>query len=341
MIRRLCRLAVFASALALSLMAALPAAAVTLTGVNLAGGEFGGLLAVYGKGYIYPEAAQMQAFRDRGVNVFRLPVRWERLQPVLGQPLDEAEMGRVDKVIRTANTMGVSVIIDVHNYARYARQPLGSAAVPGSALRDLWVRLAKRYRGNDRVIFGLMNEPIKISAVSWAAIAQDTLLGIRAAGARNLVLVPGAYWSGAHSWAKTMNGNAANGVALTGFRDPADNMAFDFHQYFDGNSSGATANCVPETEALRRIGVATAWLRKTGNRGMLTEFGVGRSPECQPVLAAVLRHLADNPEWQGWTIWASSAWFGAYHFNLYPLQSSPPPQLETLQPYLVGSSSGG
>lgn len=322
-------------ALALLLFWAGPAAAVALAGINIAGGEFGGILSVYGKGYIYPDKAQMQAFRNRGMNVFRVPVRWERLQPVLGAPLNDTEMARIDAIVETATGMGVSVIIDVHNYARYARQPLGSPAVPLSALRDLWVRLAQRYRGNNKVIFGLMNEPVKISASTWAAVAQDTLLGIRKTGARNLVLVPGAYWSGAHSWKKPVGNNLSNAEAMAQFRDPSNNFAFDFHQYFDANSSGATANCVTPAEAERRVGVATAWLRSTGNRGMLTEFGIGRSPECAPVLVAVLRHLAANPEWHGWTIWASSAWFGTYHFNLHPAQPVPPPQLETLQPFLV------
>ncbi len=320
----------------LALLAAGAAPAQTLTGVNLAGGEFGGLQAVYGKDYIYPDAAQMQAFRTSGMNVFRIPVRWERLQPVLGGALSPTEMERLDGVVAAATAMGVSVIIDVHNYARYARQPLSSPAVPAASLRNLWERLARQYRDNDRVIFGLMNEPVKISASNWAAIARDSLAGIRATGARNLVLVPGAYWSGAYSWTSLIGRPVSNGQALAGLNDPAGNMAFDFHQYFDPNASGATDRCVTPDQAEKRLAVATSWLRATGNRGMLTEFGVGRSPECAAVLKSALRHLAGNPEWLGWTIWGSSAWFGAYHFNLYPFQSPPPPQLEIMKPWLAG-----
>ncbi len=326
--------AIAALLLMLLAMPATPSRAVALTGVNIAGGEFGGLKAVYGKNYIYPDAAQMRAFRTAGMNVFRVPMRWERLQPALKQPLDAAEMARIDMIVAIAAGMGASVILDIHNYGRYARQPLGSHAVPTAALRDLWVRLATRYRNNDRVIFGLMNEPVKISATAWAAAAHDALLGIRATGARNLVLVPGAYWSGAHSWTR-VGANPSNGDAMTGFRDPADNMAFDFHQYFDANASGTTANCVTPAIAEKRLAVATAWLRATGNRGMLTEFGVARAPECAAVLVAALQHMAANKEWLGWTIWGSSAWFGTYHFNLYPFQSPPPPQLEILKPYLA------
>ncbi|MFZ4689204.1 MAG: glycoside hydrolase family 5 protein [Polymorphobacter sp.] len=311
---------------------AMSAEAASLTGINIAGGEFGGLIAVYGKDYIYPDKAQMQHFRDVGMNIIRVPVRWERLQPALNAPLDPTEMARVDTVIDNAADLGLKVVIDVHNYARYARKPLGSPAVPAAALRDLWLRLATRYRANDAVVFGLMNEPVRISSTAWAAAAQDAVSGIRSAGARQLILVPGAYWSGAHSWTRKA-ATPSNGDALRGLRDPASNMVFDFHQYFDANSSGTTDACVTPEIAVKRLAVATTWLRATGNRGFLSEFGVGRTPECGPVLKAALDHMAGNPEWLGWTIWASSAWFGTYPFNLHPSQS--PPQLAVLKPYLV------
>ena len=320
--------------LLLALAGAPAAAAAPLTGVNLAGGEFGGIHSPYGKGYIYPNAAEIGAFRAMGMNVFRVPLRWERLQPALKAPLDPDELARLDTVIDAATGLGASVIVDVHNYARYARQPLGSPGVPAAALRDLWVRIAAHYRDRPKVIFGLMNEPVRLSASDWAAAAQDAVDGIRTTGATNLILVPGANWSGAHSWNRPVGGTS-NAAALTGFRDPARNIAFDFHQYFDGNSSGTSEACVSPEIAEARVAVATAWLRKTDNRGMLTEFGVGRSADCAPVLTAVLRHLRGNREWLGWTIWASSAWFGSYKFNLYPFQSPPPPQLETLRPFLA------
>ncbi len=323
---------------ALLLLAALPAApsaGAELAGVNLAGAEFGGLQSVHGQGYIYPGEAEMRAFRSRGATLFRVPVRWERLQPSLGGPLAAEEMARLDKVIGTANGMGVTVIIDVHNYGRYARQPLGSPTVPTTSLRDLWTRLAQRYKSNPRVIFGLMNEPIRIGADEWAAIAGDLIIGIRSTGARNLILVPGAYWSGAHSWTKAMRANPSNAEALKNLADPADNIAFDIHQYFDANSSGTTTSCVAPDKVEARLAVATNWLRATGRRAMLTEFGGDRSPACLAALKTALDHLDANPQWIGWTAWASSAWFGSYPLNLYPLQGEVPPQLELMTPYFT------
>jgi endoglucanase len=277
----------------------------------------------------------MRAFAARGVSVFRVPVRWERLQPDLNRALSADEMARLDKVIDTANRLGISVIIDVHNYGRYARQPIGSTAVPPAALSDLWERLARRYKDNPRVIFGMMNEPVRVGADDWAAIANDVMAGIRQTGARNLVLVPGAYWSGAHSWTKAMRANPSNAQALESFVDPGNNFAFDIHQYFDAYSSGTSTSCVAPDKVKARLAVATDWLRANGKRAMLTEFGAGSSPDCQLALKTALEHLRDNPQWIGWTAWASSAWFGPYPFNLYPLQTPAPPQLDVLTPFFA------
>ena len=305
-----------------------------LTGVNLAGAEFGGLKGQHGFQYIYPSVAEIRAFDALGVSVFRVPVRWERLQPELGGGLDPAEAARLDAVIATASDMGISVIVDIHNYGRYRRRSIVTDEVPREALPQLWERLARRYKANPRVIFGLMNEPIGIGATDWAGVAAKAVASIRATGATNLILVPGVIWSGAHSWNKRV-GLQSNAEALAGFAAPSDNIAFDFHQYFDQNSSGTSVECVTIAEAERRLTVATDWLRKTGSRGFLSEFGVAASDECQPVLRAALAHMAKHPQWLGWTAWASSAWFGTYAFNLYPLQAVVPPQLATMRPFFA------
>ena len=70
-------------------------------------------------------------------------------------------------------------------------------------------------------------------------IAQSVTNAIRAIGARNRILVPGTDYSGAHSW--VTSGNAAQ---MATFLDPANNFAFDVHQYLDADSSGKEGTCV-------------------------------------------------------------------------------------------------
>ncbi len=306
-------------------------------GVNLAGGEFNYRAKrpadIYGKNYIYPGAFDIKYVASKGSTVIRLPVRWERLQPALNSPLDADEMARVDRVITEASRSNLAVIIDIHNFGKFKGQSIGLPTVSVDSFLDLWKRLANRYRDNPTVIFGLMNEPFDIAADDWAAVAQKAILAIRATKANNLVLVPGTAWSGAHSWLKPVRG-IPNGIALQNFNDPANNFAFDFHQYFDRYSSGTLAECVSPDQAVLRLSVATGWLRRNKAKGFLSEFAVSASPDCQPVMSAALAHVSENKEWIGWTYWASSAWFGTYIFNVYPVNGKTAPQMTTLAPYL-------
>ena len=61
-----------------------------LTGVNLAGAEFGegSLPGTYGQHYTYPTHAEVDYFTGIGMNVFRVPFRWERS---IHSPLPAAE----------------------------------------------------------------------------------------------------------------------------------------------------------------------------------------------------------------------------------------------------------
>src|SRR5438270_133962 len=66
-----------------------------LRGVNVSGAEFGdGVLpGIYGQHYTYNSEQTFDYFAARSLNFIRLQVRWERLQPVLGGPLDPVNLG--------------------------------------------------------------------------------------------------------------------------------------------------------------------------------------------------------------------------------------------------------
>jgi hypothetical protein len=73
-----------------------------MVGVNLAGGEFGKLPGVANRDYAYPGRKQFDYCQDKGLTVIRLPLRWERVQPKLMNPLDEAELARLDAAVKLA-----------------------------------------------------------------------------------------------------------------------------------------------------------------------------------------------------------------------------------------------
>lgn len=323
-----------AASICLCLAFAAPAAAATpeLVGVNLANAGFGGSErpGKHGVNYLWPTPADIDLYADRGATAVRISFLWERMQPKLFGPLDEAEAGRLDALVKKGDARGVKVIIDPHNYAAYYDKLIGTPEVPTAAFADFWTRLAGRYRDNPSAVFGLMNEPNKHKAEEWAPIAKAAVDAIRAAGAKQLVLVPGTRWSGAHAWL-AKDGRLSNAEALGEFQDPANNFAFEVHQYFDSNTSGTKPDCVSAQIGVQRLSGFTQWLRTTGHKGFLGEFGASKDPVCMEALKTTLQFLADNADvWVGWTYWAAAPWFGNYMFNVYPPDPARFPQIEIL-----------
>lgn len=302
-------------------------------GVNLAGGEFGSktLPGRHGYEYLYPGAKDAAPFIKAGMTAVRLPFRWERVQTEFGAPLEEAEMRRLDASIAALRGFRL-IILDVHNYGGHRGCKLGSGDVPATALADLWTRLATRYRGDRRIAFGIMNEPIGMDAQVWRGLAEGALGAIRATGARNLVLVPGIRWTGAHSWT---SGAVSNAKALAGLRDPANNLAIEMHQYVDANSSGTGKDCVSPAVAAARLAKATDWLRAERTRGFLAEFGAPGSPACLAALKAMLETIdAADDVWLGWTYWAGGSRWNSYPMSVQPGRDGPKPQMAILTAHI-------
>jgi endoglucanase len=315
--------------------AATPPSRLAIMGINLASAEFAPtkLPGVHGKDYIYPTANTVEPFVRMGMNAVRIPILWERLQPEPMGALDPKELARLDKSVQAMGNIR-TIIIDVHNYGRYRGRPLNDAE-GARLLSDLWSRLASRYRSSPNVAFGMMNEPYGIRATQWRAVASATIRAIRATGARNLVLVPGTRWTGAHSWGA--GGPESNAAAFSDFRDPGGNFAFELHQYLDGNSSGTSRQCVDETVGSRRLREVTRWLRAKRARGVLAEFGASDSPTCLAALSDMLRFMSTNSDvWLGWTYWAGGDWWGGYPFSIQPGKGGvDKPQARVLQRYLM------
>ena len=328
---------------ALAGLLALPARGqAALTGVNLAGAEFGEgqLPGTYGIHYTYPTAEEVAHFTALGMNVFRLPFRWERLQRTAFGDFDAAEAARLDGFVAAATGSGAKVILDPHNYARYYGDVVGSAALPDAALADFWGRLAERYGGNPDVIFGLMNEPHSMPTEQWLSAANAAIAAIRAAGAANLVLVPGNAWTGAHSWGQGWYGTP-NADVMGGVVDPGGNYAYELHQYLDGDSSGTSPTCVAPSAGAQRLAFVTGWLRARGARGFLGEFGAAANPNCLDGLDALLDYVDANTDvWLGWTYWAAGPWWGDYMFSIEPdAQGNDRPQTAVLVEHLAGTTA--
>lgn len=304
-------------------------------GVNLAGAEFAEheLPGTYGSTYIYPTDEEVIHFVGKGMNTFRIPFLWERLQPVLNDGFDATELGRLDAVVTSITSRGAYALIDPHNYARYRDNVIG-AGVSNAAFADFWHRLADHYKGSSRVIFGVMNEPNTMPTEQWIAAANAAIASIRATGATNLVLVPGNAWTGAHSWLQNWYGTA-NATAILDVVDPANNWAIEVHQYLDADASGRDGSCVDSTVGSQRMTAFTDWARANGRKAFLGEFAGGTSATCAAAIGDMVAHLHANSDvYIGWTWWAAGPWWGDYIFTLEPQGTTDRPQMQALAPYL-------
>lgn len=317
-------------------------AGIKYAGVNLAGAEFGqnNLPGNYNQHYIYPNQAEVDYFRSRGLNTIRLPFRWERLQRETNAALHTTELSRLHNFVSATTSKGVYVILEPHNFARYFPDPanfqssaqgLVGSYYDNSVLADFWSRVASIYKTNTHVIFNLMNEPNSMPTEQWVGAANAAIAAIRATGATNIIHVPGNQWTGAHAWTANYYGTP-NSVAMLNIVDPANNTVFEVHQYLDSDSSGTTTNIVFANIGVTRISAFTSWLRTHNKRGFLGEFAVanstigsGATQIGDEALTNLLSYIATNADvWEGWAWWAAGPWWGNYMFTLEPANLSSP-----------------
>ena len=325
--------------LCLLLVAAAPPTGFTLLGVNLASAEFGiddmehGHVHVgtYGKDYVYPTHAELDDVAAAGLNVVRVPFSWERMQPVENGPLDQQQIGYMDDLVAHAARRGIAVILDPHNYGYGYGHLIGSVETPASAFADFWRRMAEHYRRRPNVIFGLMNEPHDQTPAQWLGPASAAIAAIRAAGATQEILVPGTYHTNGDSWVS--QGNAARfGDKIA---DPGHNMAFEIHQYNDGEQSGGSTVPVSASIGAERLAAVTAWAEATGHHLFLGEFGAGPDEASLRAMTNQLAFMqAHASVWQGGTAWAGGPWWPAGNpWAMDAMGGKPSPQTRALQAF--------
>ncbi len=259
--------------------------------------------------------------------------RWERLQPKLGEPLNEAELGRLVENVARAKRHGGRVIFDVHNYARYAMkiggklvQPVIDASINNTVpvtrehFADFWKRVAVVFKDEPAVHgYGLVNEPHDLGKSDWKGISQAAVDAIRATGDRHLILVAGNSWSSARRWAD-VNGPSA------WIKDPANTIAYEAHTYWDADQSGTYKLSYDEElkrdPTLERRGERDLmkfanWCAANKVTGYVGEFGV---PNDDPRWFKVMAHFLEATDRLGMETcyWAAGEWWGNYRLSLQP-----------------------
>ena len=226
-------------------------------GVNLAGLEFGANADGYsaqnpgilGESYFSEPEESYSYLASQGVKVLRLPFAWERLQPELYGPLDQAYLGLITSAIESARANDMQIILDLHSYGRYKKTTalelrLGSSELPYDSLSDVWTKIHQQLgvlHGDAIWAYDIMNEPHDLPnptqdspAREWEVGSQQVLDDLRSAGYENRILIPGYEWSKLHRW--SVNHPTA------WITDPIDNFVYEAHHYWDDSRQGTYDN---------------------------------------------------------------------------------------------------
>jgi endoglucanase len=295
-------------------------------GINRPGGEY---LADWDgwSGQFYYEipdtvrlASELVFYASRGFNTIRFPIAWERLQHELGGPLDGDYTTKVTDFVTQATAANFLVIIDLHNYNRYAtgafdangtqvptnggyvQHVYGDGTLGVGQLVDVWIRLAELFSGNPSVAFGLMNEPhdFPVPSDAYFAQLQQVIDAIRSKGANQLILVPNSRGSDVEHWdTYAPNGGPLDSVAALGVHDSANNYAFDMHSYREPTATISYSS---------KVKVVTDWARENCKKLFLSELGVhSNDPNGASQVSDLLNYLNLNGDvWLGWTPWTLS-----------------------------------
>ncbi len=302
----------------------------TLLGVNISGGEYGKPGDKYYYGYIYPSHAELDYYASKGMEVIRMPFKWERIQTTKFGALDQNELKKMDDVVNYAHTKGLEVVLDLHGFGKGWGSAVGSSATPNAAFSDFWGKMASHFASHPNVMYGLMNEPNTQTPEGWLSSVNGAISAIRAHGAHQTVLVPGTHWDGASTW--TTNGNAK--VIGEGVKDPAHNYAFEVHQYFDKWSTGMTTQVESTTIGADRLKTITDWATAKHQQLFLGEFGVATDVTSMKALDKMLAYMTQHQDvWKGATYWAGGPWWGNYAFSIEPHNGVDAKQMSVMHHY--------
>jgi endoglucanase len=260
-------------------------------------------------------ASELAYFQSKGFNTIRLPISWERVQHALSGPLTSSYVSGMMAYIDAATSAGFYVILDLHNYNRYAenthnssgaqvsgyvQRTMGDGVLKISHLVDIWVKLTNLVLANPKVILNLMNEShdFPMTSTEWFAGVQTVMNAIRATGSTHLILVPNSRSSDVGHWdTYAPNGGPLDSVAALAITDSANHYAFDMHAYQNYPTSSTSYSDL--------VSGVTDWARANHKKLFLSEMGtVAGAANGSNGIGGLLAYLNSNADvWLGWTPW--------------------------------------
>ena len=309
-------------------------------GVNLSGMEFGSNVpGTLGTDYTVPTAAEFAYYHGKGVNLVRLPVLWERIEPNLfASPPNAAFSGAYVRLIKTALRQAhrnhMTVVVDVHDYGGYGGHKLGDGTLTNMMYANFWKHLATALKPIPGLGgYDIMNEPNAMpSASAWPQAAQAAVNAIRTIDISTKLYVEGDFYASAGAWT-TYNQN----LSIT---DSANNLVYEAHVYGDRDSSGSHYDWNTEVSygvtvdtIAQRVGTFTGWCASKGVAGMIGEVGVGNDDASWNTELANGLSAMQSAGIQAFTYWAGGPWWGSYPMSIEPSNGVDAPQMTVVSQY--------
>lgn len=220
-----------------------------VTGINYAGPEF-----AHGAGgfsnlnpgdftWAYPTQADLAYHASRGIDVIRLPIRWERLQPAFYAALRESEKNAITATLDAAAATGLKIMLDIHNYALIhyddgngiQNLTLIHGTNQATAYYDFLEKCVDAFGAHSAWhSIDIMNEPANVPRAAWETTSQQALTALRNHGYNGLIMIPLGFYSGAQD----LPGSHSGGPWIS---DPQSNFWYEAH-YYPENSHVGTFN---------------------------------------------------------------------------------------------------
>jgi endoglucanase len=276
-------------------------------GVNLAG------CAVGTDGSLCPMASEVNAYADMGFTMFRFGFK------------GTVPMSKVTPAVDAALARNAVVILDRHEFA----WPSVDAQI------DFWTARIGKYKGNQKVIVDLMNEPRGFNSLTetndfnqWVIDTRAIIAGLRKAGISNPIAVEWPQYTAIFRFDKSEPAKKACESALCaivrmgGFND--NNVILEPHGYLDRGSSGTSPTCDKYTNIAKFVVPA----RKYGFKAILGETAFGNyqgvPTSCKAVGSQMLAEIKAAPDvFMGVTYWGGGReWKSNYIFTIQPKGAS-------------------
>lgn len=262
-----------------------------------------------GPGIVWPQPglSDLRALVSVGGNLVRLPISWSALQQSNNAPISTFYMGCVETFVEQAASLGVGVIVDLHNFGYAPNGALvGSAAAPVSVFANVWSQIAKVLVGKPGVVgYDLSNEP-KLDQATWTAAAQAAISAIRLVDTETYIVLEGIGWDNPEAF-------------LDQITDPAGRVIASAHAYAGGSGTGYDWTTLGSTiyQVSQALAPFFAGCEKAGLPTLVGETGAGNNNTgWLMLLVETVQAAIAAKSWL--TLWSAGPGWAQTPPNVYP-----------------------